>query len=301
MKTFLHTIRFALKKFYLKILRYTPEIKTSLCLFKYVSFNYPGSARKFIRLFEGTIRSILSYLNEILYSRQDNSINIRIGTKIKDLTDGDYYSINKFQRKLTINPYNNLQKRIDLLPLKSRLEQQKGNSLVRKKRIDLLNFGEAIQDNKNKNESSYVISANDYDKNKNRIKFYKQMENIKSLEKLIKANSNTDLFSEFNDNISGLYTDSRLNRKIRQTPPTTPFIQQNPLHNNFIFNRPIWEREEIEEIGGSTNNQLFNIENMIMRTFGLNLNERKSFTLFKCFEIYALGCLLRELHDFILD
>lgn len=300
MNTFLPTIRFALKKIYLTILRFTPEIKSSLCLLKYLSINHPGSASKFIRLFEGTIRSILTYVNEILYNRRDNSNNIRIGTKIKDLTAGDYYSINKFQRKPTNNPYNNLQKRIDLLPLKSRLEQQKGNSQVRK-RIDLLNFEEAIQDNENKNESSYVISANDDDKNKNRIKFYKQMENMKSLEKLIKVNSNTDLFSEFNDNNFGLYTDSRQNRKIRQTPPTTPFIQQNPLHNNFNFNRPIREGEEIEEIGGSTNNQLFNIENMIMRTFGLNLNDRKSFTLFKCFEIYAFGFLLRELQDFLLE
>lgn len=300
MNTFLPTIKYTLKKIYLTILRFTPEIKSSLCLFKYLSINHPGSARKFIRLFEGTIRSILSYLNEILYNRRDNSNNIRIGTKVKDLTAGDYYSINKFQRKPTNNPYNNLQKRIDLLPLKSSLEQQKGNSQLRK-RIDLLNFEEAIQDNENKNESSYVISANDDDKNKKRIKLYKQMENMKSLEKLIKVNSNTDLFSEFNDNNSGLYTDSRQNRKIRQTPPTTPFIQQNPLHNNFYFNRPIREGEEIEEIGGSTNNQLFNIENMIMRTFGLNLNDRKSFTLFKCFEIYAFGFLLRELQDFLLE
>lgn len=266
-----------------------------------MSIHHPGSAPKIVRLFEGTIRSILSYVNEILYNRLDNSNNIRIGTKIKDLTSGDYYSINKFQRKPTNNPsYNSLQKRIDLLPLKSRLEQQKVNSQVRK-RIDLLNFEEAIQDNENKNKSSYVISVNDDDKNKNRIKLYKQMENMKSLEKLIKENSNTDYISEFNDNISGLYTDSRQNRKIRQTPPTTPFIQQNPLHNNFNFNRPIREGEEIEEIGGSTNNQLFNIENMIMRAFGLNLNDRKSFTLFKCFEIYAFGFLLRELQDFLLE
>lgn len=300
MNSFLQTIKLTLRKIFLTIRRHTPEIKSSLCLFKYLSFHHPGIARKFIRLVESTIRSSISYVNEILYNRLDNSNNIRIGEKIKTLAAGDYYSINKIQTKPFNNPYNNLQKRIDLLPLKSSLEQQKGHSQVRK-RIDLLNFEEAFQDNENKNESSYVISVNDYDKNKNRIKFYKQMENMKSLEKLIKLNSNTDYISEFNDNISGLYTDSRQKRKIRQIPPTTPFIQQNPLYNNFNFNRPIREGENIEEIGGSTNNQPFNIENMIMRAFGLNLNDRKSFTLFKCFEIYAFGFLLRELEDFLLE